>query len=46
VIEAGQPAPDFALKTDSGETISLESLRGKPVVLYFYPNESICSITV
>jgi len=39
VIEAGKPAPDFALKTDSGETISLESLRGKPVVLYFYPKD-------
>ena len=39
MIEAGQPAPDFALKTDSGETISLESLRGKPVVLYFYPKD-------
>ena len=39
MIEAGKPAPDFTLKTDSGETISLESLRGKPVVLYFYPKD-------
>ena len=39
MIEVGKPAPDFALKTDSGETISLESLRGKPVVLYFYPKD-------
>ena len=39
MIEAGKPAPDFELKTDSGETVSLESLRGKPVVLYFYPKD-------
>ena len=39
MIEAGLPAPNFSLKTDGGETISLESLRGKPVVLYFYPKD-------
>ena len=39
MIEAGRPAPNFSLKTDSGDTISLESLRGKPVVLYFYPKD-------
>jgi thioredoxin-dependent peroxiredoxin len=39
VIEAGQPAPDFELTTDSGETVSLRSLRGKQVVLYFYPKD-------
>jgi thioredoxin-dependent peroxiredoxin len=39
VIEEGKPAPDFELPTDSGETIKLSSLRGKPVVLYFYPKD-------
>jgi peroxiredoxin Q/BCP len=40
VIEEGQPAPDFELPTDSGETIKLSDLRGKPVVLYFYPKDN------
>jgi peroxiredoxin Q/BCP len=39
VIEEGNPAPDFELKSDSGETVSLAGLRGKPVVLYFYPKD-------
>jgi thioredoxin-dependent peroxiredoxin len=38
-IEEGSPAPDFSLNTDSGDTLSLSSLRGKPVVLYFYPKD-------
>ncbi len=37
--EEGSPAPDFTLATDSGETLSLSSLRGKPVILYFYPKD-------
>jgi thioredoxin-dependent peroxiredoxin len=37
MIEEGQPAPSFALPSDTGEKISLDSLRGRPVVLYFYP---------
>jgi peroxiredoxin Q/BCP len=37
VVEEGKPAPDFELESDSGETIRLSELRGKPVVLYFYP---------
>jgi peroxiredoxin Q/BCP len=39
VIEEGKPAPDFELTSDAGERISLSSLRGKPVVLYFYPKD-------
>jgi len=39
VIEQGQPAPDFELPSDSGDTVTLSSLRGKPVVLYFYPKD-------
>jgi peroxiredoxin Q/BCP len=40
LIDEGQPAPDFELPTDSGETIKLSDLRGKPVVLYFYPKDN------
>jgi peroxiredoxin Q/BCP len=39
VIEEGQPAPDFELESDSGETVKLSDLLGKPVVLYFYPKD-------
>ena len=39
MIEEGKPAPDFELPSDSGETIKLSALRGKPVVLYFYPKD-------
>ena len=31
--EEGQPAPSFTLHSDSGELVTLEELRGKPVVL-------------
>ena len=39
MVEEGKPAPDFELKTDSGETVKLSDFRGKPVVLYFYPKD-------
>jgi len=39
VIEEGKPAPDFELTSDAGETVKLSDLRGKPVVLYFYPKD-------
>jgi len=39
VVEEGRPAPDFELESDSGETVRLSDLRGKPVVLYFYPKD-------
>ena len=39
MIEEGQPAPTFTLPSDTGEDVSLESFRGKPVVLYFYPKD-------
>jgi peroxiredoxin Q/BCP len=37
--EEGRPAPDFSLMSDEGETVTLASLRGSPVVLYFYPKD-------
>jgi thioredoxin-dependent peroxiredoxin len=39
VVEEGAPAPDFELRSDEGETVTLSALRGKPVVLYFYPKD-------
>src|SRR5205085_4506295 len=39
VVEEGAPAPDFELQSDEGETVTLSALRGKPVVLYFYPRD-------
>ncbi len=39
MIHEGQAAPDFTLESDAGEQISLSGLRGKPVVLYFYPKD-------
>jgi thioredoxin-dependent peroxiredoxin len=39
MVEEGKPAPDFTLMSDSGDEVTLSSLRGKPVVLYFYPKD-------
>jgi peroxiredoxin Q/BCP len=36
-IQEGSKAPDFTLATDSGEKLKLSTLKGKNVVLYFYP---------
>ena len=33
----GKPAPDFTAKTHDGKTLHLAALKGKPVVVYFYP---------
>jgi peroxiredoxin Q/BCP len=35
--QAGDPAPNLSLDTDSGEPFELSALRGKNIVLYFYP---------
>jgi peroxiredoxin Q/BCP len=39
VVEEGKEAPDFTLTSDGGEPVTLSDLRGKPVVLYFYPKD-------
>jgi peroxiredoxin Q/BCP len=36
-LSPGDPAPDFTLPTDTGETVSLSGLRGRKVIVYFYP---------
>lgn len=39
MISEGSPAPAFSLPDQAGETVSLDDLRGKWVVLYFYPKD-------
>lgn len=38
-LKPGDLAPDFELLTDAGTPLRLSSLRGRPVVLYFYPRD-------
>ena len=45
MVREGEPAPDFELKTDSGETVKLSSFRGHPIVLYFYPGDDTSGCT-
>lgn len=44
-IEAGKPAPSFTLALDDGRTVSLADLKGKTVVLYFYPKDDTSGCT-
>ncbi|WP_438438010.1 peroxiredoxin [Hydrogenophilus thermoluteolus] len=39
-LELNQPAPDFTLPATGNQTITLSALKGKPVVLYFYPRDN------
>jgi len=36
-LQPGDPAPDFTLPTDTGDTVTLSELRGRKVIVYFYP---------
>ncbi|MCH7607334.1 MAG: thioredoxin-dependent thiol peroxidase [Chloroflexi bacterium] len=40
MLKIGEKAPEFTAVTDTGAEISLSSLRGKKVVLYFYPRDN------
>ena len=40
MLEVGMKAPEFTLKNQDGEDISLSSFLGKKVVLYFYPKDN------
>lgn len=44
-LKEGDPAPDFDLPTDSGGQVQLEALRGRPVVIYFYPKDDTSGCT-
>ena len=38
-VDVGDTAPDFTMPTDGGGEVSLAKLKGRPVVLYFYPRD-------
>lgn len=44
-VQVGDVAPDFTLPSQSGEAVSLQDLRGKNVVLYFYPKDNTSGCT-
>ncbi len=44
-LAIGSQAPDFTVETDDGSSLTLSSLRGKPVVLYFYPKDDTSGCT-
>jgi peroxiredoxin Q/BCP len=45
-IRIGERAPDFTLASDQGGEVTLSSLRGKKVVLYFYPKDDTPGCTI
>jgi peroxiredoxin Q/BCP len=45
MVEEGKTAPDFELTSGAGERVKLSDLRGKPVVLYFYPKDDTSGCT-
>ncbi len=46
VLEPGQAAPDFSLKDQNGDTVSLADLRGSRVVLFVYPEAMTPGCTI
>jgi len=45
-LQPGDPAPHFTLSATAGETVSLEALKGRKVVLYFYPKDDTSGCTL
>jgi len=45
MVEKGTSAPDFTLPSDGGPSLRLSSLRGRRVVLYFYPKDDTSGCT-
>lgn len=45
-VDSGDEAPDFSLPTDGGGELALSSLRGRSVVLYFYPKDDTSGCTM
>lgn len=45
-VTVGQPVPDFALPATGDQTIRLSGLKGKNVVLYFYPKDNTPGCTL
>jgi thioredoxin-dependent peroxiredoxin len=45
MVEENAPAPDFTLTADDGSAVTLSGLRGKNVVLFFYPKDDTAGCT-
>jgi thioredoxin-dependent peroxiredoxin len=45
-LKTGETAPQFELPADGGSTVSLEKMRGRKVVLYFYPKDDTSGCTL
>jgi peroxiredoxin Q/BCP len=45
-LNVGDTAPDFTIPDQNGDTVTLSDLRGKPVVIYFYPKASTPGCTI
>ncbi|MDP2707887.1 MAG: peroxiredoxin [Burkholderiales bacterium] len=46
MVTQGNPAPDFTLETDKGAKVTLSQLRGRQVVLFFYPKDDTPGCTI
>ncbi len=46
MLAVGEPAPDFTAPTQSGASLTLSSLRGRPVLLYFFPKANTTGCTI
>ena len=46
MIDRGSTAPDFTLASDEGGEVTLSALRGRKVVLYFYPKDDTPGCTI
>jgi peroxiredoxin Q/BCP len=46
LVDVGSAAPDFTLASDEGDEVTLSKLRGKRVVLYFYPKDDTPGCTI
>ncbi|WOI54111.1 thioredoxin-dependent thiol peroxidase [Parvularcula sp. LCG005] len=45
MVETGKKAPKFKMPTDTGETVTLDSFKGRKLVLYFYPKDDTSGCT-
>ena len=45
MLDVGDKAPGFSLPADGGEQVTLSKLKGKPVILYFYPKDDTSGCT-
>ena len=46
ILQIGDQAPDFSLPSTEGQEISLSSLKGKKIALYFYPKDKTSGCTL